>query len=392
MSIPNKPSRQLSIDAFRAITMLLMIFVNDVSGVSNIPKWIDHVSGRADGLGFADTVFPTFLFIVGLSMPIAIGNRLKKQESFIRIESHIILRSLALIVMGFFHVNLESYSDQAVLPHAIWELIITISFFLIWLDYPSTVSKSLQVVFKGSGIALLILMAVLYTGEHGSGIRGMRLSWGGILGIIGWAYLISATLYLLIRGNLILTGVLLLLFLGINIGDHGRWLSIYIWPLGDASSVTLVMGGAFIGALYHHYRTANKLNQLWIVFALIGTGAILAGLILRPYTDGISKIRSTPAWVLICGGLAVIIFELLIYLVDIKGKVKWFKWIKPAGTSTLTCYLMPYLLYSLMSLSHLWYPHWFNTGIGGILRSFVVAFVLIMVVGWMEKKHLRLKI
>ena len=102
----NKTQRLYSIDAFRAITMLLMIFVNDVSSVSRIPSWIGHVSADTDGMGFADTVFPSFLFIVGLSLPHAIGYRLKKQQSFLSIASHIFLRSLALIVMGFFHVNM----------------------------------------------------------------------------------------------------------------------------------------------------------------------------------------------------------------------------------------------------------------------------------------------
>lgn len=71
--------------------MLLMIFVNDVSGVHDIPAWIEHVRGDEDGLGFADIVFPTFLFIVGLSIPYAIGHRIQQQQSFIKIETHIIL-------------------------------------------------------------------------------------------------------------------------------------------------------------------------------------------------------------------------------------------------------------------------------------------------------------
>src|SRR6187402_2941534 len=100
------PNRLLSIDVFRAITMLLMIFVNDVSSVKNVPEWIEHVSGKADGMGFADTIFPTFLIIVGLSLPFAIKNKMKKGESFMSIGGYILLRSAALIIMGFFHVNL----------------------------------------------------------------------------------------------------------------------------------------------------------------------------------------------------------------------------------------------------------------------------------------------
>jgi hypothetical protein len=38
------------------------------------------------------------------------------------------------------------------------------------------------------------------------------------------------------------------------------------------------------------------------------------------------------------------------------------------------------------------YPHFLNEGIGGILRSFAVAFFVIWIAGVLEKKRLRLRI
>ena len=38
-------NRIASIDVFRGLTILLMIFVNDVAGVSNIPAWLKHAYG-----------------------------------------------------------------------------------------------------------------------------------------------------------------------------------------------------------------------------------------------------------------------------------------------------------------------------------------------------------
>ncbi len=64
--------RILSIDVFRGITILVMIFVNDVAGVSGIPGWMKHVSADADAMTFVDVVFPAFLFIVGMSLPFCI--------------------------------------------------------------------------------------------------------------------------------------------------------------------------------------------------------------------------------------------------------------------------------------------------------------------------------
>ncbi len=125
------PRRLRSIDVFRAITMFFMIFVNDVDSVKNIPEWIKHVDEFTDGLGFADTIFPSFLFIVGLSIPFALDKRIQSGESKSNIAIHIMLRSLALIVMGFFHVNLENYSKEtALLPAPVWEILITLAFFL----------------------------------------------------------------------------------------------------------------------------------------------------------------------------------------------------------------------------------------------------------------------
>ena len=58
----NSPIRRLaSIDVFRAITMLLMIFVNDLVLDVKVPDWLEHAAEGEDRLGLADTVFPAFL-------------------------------------------------------------------------------------------------------------------------------------------------------------------------------------------------------------------------------------------------------------------------------------------------------------------------------------------
>jgi heparan-alpha-glucosaminide N-acetyltransferase len=381
-----------SIDAFRALTMLTMIFVNDVSGVSNIPAWIEHVKAADDGLGFADTVFPAFMFIVGLSIPFALGKRILQQKPFAKTFLYILARSLALIVMGFFHVNLESYSAAAPIPYALWEILITVSFFLIWLDYPETMKRSLRYTLTGLGVALLVLMAALYKGGDAEHPHWMQPEWWGILGIIGWAYLVCATLYLLVKGSFAWLAGFLAAFLAINIATHAHVMPFSIPIIEDGNSEALVMGGAVISSLYTLMAAKNKTSRVWLLFALLGIGAIAAGFILRPYTDGISKIRSTPAWVLICSGISILMFEAMIWLVDVKGRQGWYRIIRPAGTSTLTCYLVPYLLYSIFILVHFHFPEVLSEGIGGILRSIAMAFIVILITGVLERARIRLKI
>lgn len=387
------PKRLLSIDVLRAVTMFLMIFVNDASSVKYIPEWIDHVSSTADGMGFADTIFPAFLFILGLSLPFAINNKMKKGESFMQIFFYILTRSAALLIMGFYHVNLDGYnSDVAVIPRALWAIIITLSFFMIWLDYPETMNKAKKYTLIGTGLLLLVFMAIIYKGGTVEEPRGMHTSWWGILGIIGWSYLVCAVLYLLSKGKFSLLVLFWFVFAAVNIDSHMGMIHIKIWLIGDGSSVTLTMGGILISALYARLVERGKTQQIWLTMGIIGVVLIAAGLLIRPYAEGISKIHSTPAWVFICSGITILVFELSIYLIDIKGKKDWFKWISPAGTSTLTCYLMPYFQVFLLQLFHIKYPPFLNEGIVGLIRSFAISFILIAIVGLMEKRRLRLKI
>jgi predicted acyltransferase len=41
--------------------MILMIFVNDLWSLKDIPAWLGHVERGVDGIRLADIVFPAFL-------------------------------------------------------------------------------------------------------------------------------------------------------------------------------------------------------------------------------------------------------------------------------------------------------------------------------------------
>ena len=44
-------SRLSTIDILRAVTMVLMIFVNDLWSLTGIPLWLEHVERGVDGIG-----------------------------------------------------------------------------------------------------------------------------------------------------------------------------------------------------------------------------------------------------------------------------------------------------------------------------------------------------
>src|SRR5687767_15899377 len=111
--ITTASERVTTIDILRALTMVLMIFVNDLWSLTNIPAWLGHVDRGVDGIGLADVVFPAFLFIVGLSMPFAIDYRRKKGDTDLQLVQHVLVRAAALLIMGVFLVNGETYNAAA---------------------------------------------------------------------------------------------------------------------------------------------------------------------------------------------------------------------------------------------------------------------------------------
>ena len=100
-------ARLASIDIFRGLTMVVMIFVNELSGVHGLPWWTYHAPAKVDAMTYVDMVYPFFLFAVGLSMPLAIKARLKKNASLVALWLHVVLRSAGLIVLGLILANAE---------------------------------------------------------------------------------------------------------------------------------------------------------------------------------------------------------------------------------------------------------------------------------------------
>ena len=157
--------RVKTIDALRALTMFFMIFVNDFWTLKNVPEWLKHTSAEVDGMGFSDIIFPLFLFIVGLSIPLSINVRIIKREKNIKIFKHIIQRSFALIIMGVFMVNFETASENGmIISKYTWEIIMAISIFLIWINYKKiqSLNNQMEYFLKFIGVILLLFIAIVY--------------------------------------------------------------------------------------------------------------------------------------------------------------------------------------------------------------------------------------
>ena len=91
--------RLTCIDVYRGLVVAGMIVV-DNPGSDDLAYWpIKHQ--QWNGWTPADLIFPSFLFLVGVSMAFSFAARLRRGESRGRIFRHVIWRSLLLIAIGF---------------------------------------------------------------------------------------------------------------------------------------------------------------------------------------------------------------------------------------------------------------------------------------------------
>lgn len=382
--------RILSIDVFRAITMVLMIFVNDFWSLNGIPEWLEHARADQDFLGFSDIIFPCFLFIVGMAIPYAIRNRIDKGENNLRILVHILMRSLALLVMGFFTVNISDLNVEASGMSREWfQILMVTGFFLIWNVYPKSEGwkKHLYIGLQMAGILLLVFLAFFFKGGN-DGLARMTPQWWGILGLIGWTYLISAPIYLFARKSTVILMVFWLLFTLLNVADHANWLKTPI-PGGGAFQ-SFAFAGIAASLLLDRATNPEKRKKLPLFYIGVGIVLFISGFALRNFFI-ISKIQATPTWVFLCNGIAFVFLAFIYYLVDLKGKSNWFYLIEPAGTSTLTCYLIPYVYYSLATYAFT-LPFFLKTGAIGLVKSMVYALIIVGITALLGKVKIRLKI
>ena len=385
-----------SIDILRALTMILMIFVNDLWSLKDIPAWLGHVESGVDGIGLADVVFPAFLFIVGLSLPYAVNNRRKKGDSEAQLIGHVLLRTLALLIMGVFLVNGESINASATgMPRLLWNAICCTCFIVIWNTFPKSFNKIIVYGLRVVAFAVLGFLAFKYRGGADDSIRYFGPQWWGILGLIGWAYLASGLVTVLSRNNFyaVLGGwfffaILSMVFHAGRVPDFFTFIPNAI--LGGTLA-GLTMGGVVTSMIFQHYRTKGDDKTLTFVFVAIAILLIALSVLTRPYW-GLAKLGATPAWLFLCSAFTILAFLVVYWIADVYKKPHWFSSIKPAGTATLLCYLMPYFAYGFTRLVGFHPPELFLAGGLGLLKSFLFAILCAQITGLLIRAGVQLKL
>jgi hypothetical protein len=400
---PGFTQRNTAIDILRALTMFTMIFVNDFWKVHDIPAWLDHAKRGEDFMGLADVVFPCFLFVVGMSIPFAIERRYAKGLSGESTLGHILSRTLALLIMGAFITNSEARLSPGVSYRiGVYWFIMVASFFCIWNQYPVALDaarRRLYAALKVAGVIGLLYLAVTFRNPD-EGVFGAR--WG-ILGSIGWTYLLCAMIYLFTRDRLrylvpCWAVFVLICILGSRMNEaHGAEAilalprpnfyqeALSILHIGNGALPAFTMGGIILSIVMTQYRKERP------AFLGAALGLLLLAGIATHHFWIVSKLSATPTWIAYVTFIAVATYALLDWLTA-KGKARWFDIIKPAGTATLTTYTLPYVAYGLADVTGIILPDWFTHGFLSIVNCLCFAFLIIAATWLLGRLHLKLKI
>lgn len=389
-------TRLPAVDLLRGFTMLLMVFVNDLWSLKDVPQWMLHVASDADGMGLSDVVFPAFLFITGLSLPLALAARTAKGDDPLKLVTHIIIRSFALIVMGLFLVNGEYMNAAATgMSRHAWYVSSCAAFIMIWNSYPGLTDRKWVKFFRSAGIMILLGLAWIYRGGNGEVPYVFKPHWWGILGLIGWAYLAAGIITISVRGNI--AGILSswLLFCAISMLHHADKLPKVFYvlpePIVGGTMTALVLGGVLTMTIYLSKGALDQNGRKFRVLVIGFTALLLGYWITRPIW-GLSKLHATPAWLFICSGITLALFAIILSLPRSVTESHWMQPLRAAGANTLLTYLMPFFAYAVVSASPVSWPGWMLTSPIGLVKSALFAILCAEVAALLARRWVRLQL
>ena len=367
MTTPRK--RLLSLDVMRGLTIALMIVVNNQVGSGRMFPFLNHVLW--DGLSFADLVFPSFMFIMGVSCVFSLERKRLDRWQAIKNTS---IRGLKIIIVGILLTWIARGIDGVDRLLEFETLRLTGVLVRLGICY---ILASWIYVFLGPGkpiIACITAILVAYTAILVF-FNGFCLAEDNVIARIDRAVIGCEHMY------------------HKRIGDGIR---ICFDPEGLLSNLPGV-AHVLIGMLCGNLIMKGKAD-LWKTVArlsLVGGALIILGFFLNPMVP-INKNLWTPSFVFAtCGGAASAL-AILLWMLDLrKMKAEWL--VKPAcvfGMNPLVLYCFSYLLEECaghIEIAGCRFPDWFSSLFGGNEWGSLAYSLFLVGVCWLAGLPLYLK-
>jgi predicted acyltransferase len=389
--------RIASIDIFRGLTILVMIFVNDLAGVRGLPWWTYHLPADVNGMTYVDMVFPFFLFIVGISMPLAIRHRLAKDGSHAKLWVHIAARSFALLVLGIGLANFEKLDPRSThIGGELWLTLLLVGAILFWNIYPrASRFKAFFIALKVVGFLLILAMFIIFRRvDHQGRIAWLDFGYWEILGLIGWTYLGVSILYLPTRQWRWAPVAWLAALIAFNAAstahlvNFGDLLPFYLWPWSNGCFCLMTMTGIVTSTIFFSDCFAPSFKRKAAYSGAFAILLLITGALLSPLR--ISKIHATPTWALYSSAAATLCFLALYWICDVRKQTSWSLPIKAAGSNTLLTYLLPDIFF--VTLGSLAFVNRWDFGWQGVVKSVIFTALMLLLATALTRAKLRLQL
>jgi heparan-alpha-glucosaminide N-acetyltransferase len=407
-----KPERLACLDAFRGFDILVMTFVNYIAGMKAVPFLLRHAPREMDAFTLTDVVFPGFLFIVGVAIPLSLQKRMAQGDSLSRILGRIFIRTAGLLFLGLIMVNEEIYSPKDTgLGQDLWYFLAFLAVIALWRSYPKTQDRrrrSLYLILRIAAVILLLVLLVIFRGRAESGaVTWLEVPWWGILGIIGYCYLAGSLVFLLTKGRpaalMSAMGFMIALYIG---GRHG--VLDFLAPVNRivdigrdfGSHTAIVTAGMIVGTLFASGTGIKRPKERIIAMTAFGTGLCLAGYLLRPL-HGFNKIYATESYALVTSGICCLLFLAFYGLMDVFKIRRWASFLQPIGKNPLLAYILPSLVGEVAGFaSHLFkfnaeqvfWPFREQGGLAGMLNAAAMTGLILLITWAMTRAKIILKL
>ena len=332
--------RLISLDVFRGLTILLMTIVNNPGDWGNVYPPLLHAEWH--GCTLTDLVFPFFIFIMGVAVPLAMPDKFYDGTTF----NKILVRSLRMLCLGIFFNffgKIQLFGLEGI-PLLMGRLIITVA---VGYALMGSFSSKIKNILAFSILFIYLLLA--YSGIEA--YQDVRLP--GVLQRIAIVYFVVSLLYLKTsQKTQIITGIVLLLGYwaimtlipvpGIGEANLDKGTNLASWldnillkghmyrgtvtwdPEGILSTIPSIVNG-IIGLLIGQLLQTDMIKiQKAQRMGIIGTILIFFGLI-WDIIFPINKSLWTSSYVLYTTGLATVVLTILYYIIDIANYKKGFK-------------------------------------------------------------------
>lgn len=311
--MPAQAGRLAALDIFRGATIASMILVNNAGNWNHVYAPLRHAEWH--GWTFTDTVFPFFLWIVGVAMTLSTAKRLERGESRAALIAHAFRRAIIIFALGFFLSAFPTFPWATIRVPGVLQRI-AICYLIAFLVFLWTTWRG-QLIAVAAFNAVYWLLMALYpvpgcgAGSYEAGCNFARFIDGKVLA----GHMYAATKYYDPEG-----------------------------VVSTLPAITTVLCGILAG---HLLRQFKEPKAVLLRFGAWGVLLFCLGSILDLWQP-INKQLWTTSYTILMAGLAMIWFAIWYAVADIGGGRRWFKPFEIFGSNAILIYLVSGLIAKIM--------------------------------------------